>query len=133
MGEIWWRFKHYVAWAMGVIGFVLSLLAGFKLIDYYFLDQTFKGLLASWYLFALVGILLMGAAVRTWQTIRKERYANITQFLHQIQHEIRNIETYMDARKPPDGASAVNMSTTSAVLCRCSERFSIGSQMCSYR
>lgn len=101
-----WRFKHYIGWLVGVIGFVLSLLVGFELINQYVVDQNVKGIIASIYAFSITGILLVAAAWREYQTIRKERYANITPYLHQAFHELRNIESYLELRSPAENASA---------------------------
>lgn len=106
MSDLLWRLRHYLGWIVGAIGFLLSLLAGFKLIDYYVADQNAKGMIASWYVFGLVTIIIVVACWREYQTIRKERYANIVPYLHQALHELRNIESYLELRKPGEGASA---------------------------
>jgi hypothetical protein len=106
MGELGWKIKKYLGWIIGAIGFVLSLLAGFKLIDFYFADQNTKGLIASWYAFSLVSLLLAAACWREFQTIRKERYANVAPYLHQMFHDLRNVETYMQTRAPSQDATA---------------------------
>lgn len=106
MSDIFWRFKHWIGWFVGVLGFVLSLLAGFKLIDYFFADQNLKGLISSFYVFALVSILLGAACWREFSTLRKERYANISPYVHQAFHELRNLESYLEHRTPTIGATA---------------------------
>jgi hypothetical protein len=105
MPHFLWRLKHYLGYIVGAIGFVLSLLAGFKLIDYYFADQNLKGLIASWYVLGLLTLIILFACGRTYQTIRKERYANITPYFHQAFHALRNIESFLELRKPVANAS----------------------------
>jgi hypothetical protein len=99
----WWRIKAFGAWLGACVFALLAFLHGFGLISYFIESQDRLHLAANIYIVILFFAVLVLAAWRQWLTIRKERYANITPILHQISHQIRDLNTYIQLREPRNG------------------------------
>ena len=84
---------------------IASLLVGWEIITFWVEDQTTLSLLANTYVLLISFIFFVFFAFRQWQTIRKEKYANIAPLLHQAIHCIRNAETFLIEKTPGDGAT----------------------------
>lgn len=99
----WWRVKTYGAWLAACVAVLLAFLHGFGLISHYLHSQDSVHLAANIYLSTLFFTVTILAAYRQWVTIRKERYANITPLLHQLLHQIRDLNTFIHTNEPKDG------------------------------
>ncbi|MCK1639595.1 hypothetical protein IVA95_18735 [Bradyrhizobium sp. 157] len=88
-------------WAAGIGAW----LGGFELIKYFFSDMSARLLSAQLYIVATAVGLAAVIAVREWRTSRKEKYANITGYVEQAAHVLRELQTYMSDNAPEDGAT----------------------------
>lgn len=61
--------------------------------------------IAQIYTLLTVSLFMSFCGLRVYQTIRKERYANISEALHRTQHAIRNVNTMIRIRRPSADAS----------------------------
>ena len=100
----WWRVKAYGAWIAACIAVLLAYLHGFGLLAHYIESQDKLHIAANVYLTSLFFIVIILVAWRQWSTLRKEKYANISPLLHQLQHQIRDVGTYIDLREPKNGS-----------------------------
>lgn len=92
---------------MGVIGIVAALIAGWSIVEHWVKDQSTLSWMANAWVLFLSSSLLVIFIVRHFQTLRKEKYANITPLLHQTIHCIRNAETFLVEQNPgPDASRA---------------------------
>jgi hypothetical protein len=103
METLWWRLKAYGGWVgVGIAG-LLAYLHGFGLISHFIESQDHLHVAANIYLATLFFGVILLAAYRQWVSIRKERYANITPVLHQIFHQIRDLNAYIKTKEPVGG------------------------------
>lgn len=101
----WWRIRVYGAWLAACIAAFLAYLHGFGLIENYIESADILHIAANIYLATLFFAVVLLAAWRQWNTIRKERYANIMPLFHQLLHQIRDLNTYIQSREPKNGSS----------------------------
>jgi len=99
----YWRIKFYANWLAGFVGAVLAAFAGFELIERFVHGQDARSIAANIYIVVLSTGMLIFVAIRQWTTIRKERYANIAPTLHQLMHQIRDVNTFIRTREPTGG------------------------------
>jgi hypothetical protein len=99
----YWRIKFYASWLAGFVGAALAAFAGFDLVERFVHGQDERSIAANIYIVVLSTGMLIFIAVRQWSTIRKERYANITPTLHQLMHQIRDVNTFIRTREPTNG------------------------------
>ena len=95
MEELFWKIRKFSGWIALTIGAILSLLAGFDLLTKLSESQDYQHIAANTYIVFLSFLVIAAALVRQWITIRKERYASVTQQLHMIFHQIRDLNTYI--------------------------------------
>jgi hypothetical protein len=98
-----WRVKWFGAWIGAGIGGVLAYFAGFELIEKFVQSQDRIHLAANLYIVGLSAGVLVFAGWRQWVSIRKEKYANISAVLHQIMHQIRDLNSYIYVMEPRGG------------------------------
>jgi len=55
---------------------------------------------AQIYVLAVAALLSVLALFRTYQTVRKERYANLTGQYHRIAHAVRDLQTFLERNDP---------------------------------
>lgn len=94
------KFRRYLNWLFGVVGLIATAFSSYDLFSDVAKEQTTKSWVALGYSMMIVSIVLFLACMRMWQTIRKEKYANISPHLHQAIHAIRDFQTYVDEREP---------------------------------
>jgi len=97
---IWWRLKAWGGWVATAIAVILAYVHGFALIDNYIESEDRLHVAANVYLATLFFAVIVIAAIRQWMTVRKERYANITPLMHQIIHQIRDLNTFIHLGEP---------------------------------
>jgi len=90
-----WR---WVRIGLEVAGTVAAWIGGFELVKLATAGE-FSGVAQYYVLISLFLFVGLGS-FRLYQTLRKERYANISPHLHDIQHAIRDIQTYIDCHRP---------------------------------
>ncbi|WP_354045508.1 hypothetical protein [Bradyrhizobium sp. LB12.1] len=88
-------------WAAGIAAWF----GGFELIKLLFSELNARLLSAQLYIIATAVALAAVIAVREWRTSRKEKYANITGYVEQASHVLRELQTYMTDNAPSEGAS----------------------------
>jgi hypothetical protein len=106
MEAIIWRVQQYGGWVAGCIGAILAWFAGFDLIEHFIHDQDRLSLTANIYVVVSAAAVVIFTAIRQWSTIRKERYANITPIIHQLIHQIRDLNTFVTLNEPVGGSYA---------------------------
>jgi hypothetical protein len=86
---------------------VAAWLGGFELLRYLFSSHSAP--IAEYY--GLLSILLFTgfAGLRLYQTMRKERYANVAPELHNIQHSIRDIYSFILFNRPAPTSTEVEV------------------------
>lgn len=104
MDSLWWKLRIYGSWLAAAAAALLAYFHGFGLISYFVESQDRLHLAANIYLATLFFFMIVLTVYRQWISIRKERYANITPLLHQILHQIRNLNTYVKTKEPRDGS-----------------------------
>jgi predicted SnoaL-like aldol condensation-catalyzing enzyme len=93
------RILHTGAFALGIFGAVSSYISGFgPFIDLF--QKNHAVVAAIGYIILLSTIIICAAIFREWQVSRKEKYANITQKLHNISHDIRDIHILIGTDAP---------------------------------
>lgn len=102
--EVWWRLRTYGTWLAACIAVVLAYLHGFGLLSHYVLSQDSISIAANVYLATLFFAVIILASWRQWIAIRKEKYANITPLLHQLMHQIRDLNNYITTMEPRGGS-----------------------------
>lgn len=100
------RVRQFTGWLIGLIGLITAFLSGWDIVEKLFKNQPDIYLYALGYLLLLVTLMTGYFVFRQYQTIRKERYANITPYLHRAMHGIRDLQTYVKEKAPPAGANA---------------------------
>jgi hypothetical protein len=100
MEALSWRIKTYASWAAACAGAFLAWIAGFELLDTIIESQTVLSVAATIYVVVSAAAVVVFSAVRQWTTIRKERYANITPLLHQLIHQIRDLQSLIATNEP---------------------------------
>jgi hypothetical protein len=99
-----WRIKFYATWIGAFVASILAYFAGFELITKFIHNQTAESIIANAYLATLFFGMMVFTAVRQWNTIRKEKYANITPLLHMLFHQVRDdLDTYIRTKEPKGG------------------------------
>ena len=105
MSEFWFQLRRFGGWAIGLIGFVASLIAGWDIIGIWLESQNSISMAANIYILAIVTIVVAILSFRHYQTMRKEKYANIAPLLHQIVHGLRDLDTYTLEKQPAKDSS----------------------------
>lgn len=90
---------------MWIGGGVATWLGGWELVKQFVEATDARTIWAQAYVVATAILIVIAFAWREWQTLRKERYANITTYLHEIQHGVRDLLTYIECEAPPQGAA----------------------------
>jgi hypothetical protein len=106
METAWWRIKQFGSWIAAGVGLVVAWLVGFELIEKLITSQTAISIAANIYIVLFSATLIILASIRQWLTIRKERYANISVLLHNIAHQIRDLNTFIIAKEPRGGTES---------------------------
>src|SRR5262245_33949028 len=105
MENLWWKIKVYGSWLAAVVAVGLSYLHGFGFITHFIESKDSVHLAANIYLATLFFLLIVVAAYRQWRSISKKRYANITSLLHQIFHQVRDLNTYIKIKESTGGTA----------------------------
>lgn len=105
MDDLRLRLRMFGGWLLGAVGVVLASISGWDLVDAWDFNQTTASYIANGYLLGLVTVAFGFMAFRQYQTIRKEKYANITSHLHSINHILRDLQTFLDEQRPSEGAT----------------------------
>lgn len=101
-----WRIKIFAGWVGAFIAAVICYLTGFELLTKFITSQTAISVIANAYLASFFFGVVVFSAFRQWNTLRKERYANITPLLHTLFHQIRDLDTYIRTKEPRNGTVA---------------------------
>jgi hypothetical protein len=94
-----WRIRKYGTWLATGAGIAVACSVGFELIRIVVGDQDWLHVAANLYLATIAVVVISFSAYRQWNTIRKEKYANITPIIHQLLHQIRDINTVLQANQ----------------------------------
>lgn len=105
MDDLILRLQMFGGWLVGAVGVVLASISAWDLVDAWDYNQTVTSYIASGYVLVLVTVAFGFMAFRQYQTIRKEKYANITPHLHSISHILRDLQTFLDEQRPEEGAT----------------------------
>ncbi|HEY4940569.1 MAG TPA: hypothetical protein VII56_04020 [Rhizomicrobium sp.] len=93
------RFRLAINYGVAVLGVVATYFSSFSIFPELWKQDT--GLLARIsliYFFVFLVVMFLIWAWRIYETIKKEKYANVTDEIHQINHHVRNfISRYSDA------------------------------------
>lgn len=96
------RLKLTIYAVVGLLGSVATYFASFDIFAIMFRGQGVLATISFVYFFLFLTIIFIIWAYRTFETIRKEKYANIASDVHQINHLIRNfISKYSDSDQSP--------------------------------
>src|SRR5260370_35106064 len=87
-------------WAAGIAAW----LGGFELVKLFISDVTSRSIAAQIYVVMSAIGLAFALFIREWFTSRKEKYANITNYLQQANQVVRELHTYLQESHPPEGA-----------------------------
>ena len=117
-GRYSWR--DIIISIIGVVGVVGSYLSGFDLFKKLFSAQT-ETLAAVIYIIIFSVALVVVIAVREYQVMRKEKYANVTEKIHDVCHNIRNLQTFINCMYPDEKTTKKEIQT---VIAECKERLS---------
>lgn len=104
MDEVLFRIRRFIGWFFGVVGIVAAYLSGWDIISHFWAGQSNLSFLANIYIFVITGIVIIFCSFRVYQTIKKEKYANITPLLHQSMHAIKELQTYLLEEMPREDA-----------------------------
>lgn len=96
--------KDVILSIIGFFGAIASYFSGFELFKKLYITST-ETMAAVSYIILFSMIIVVAFVFREFQVARKEKYANITEKLHDIFHDIRNLQTLM-ASAYPDGEIA---------------------------
>ena len=91
-----------MAAGMVLIGIILALFSTWDLVERFVKDQTTLSWLANGFVFTVISIVLIALIARQYQTIRKEKYANISQLIHKAVHAARDANTYLIENAPAE-------------------------------
>jgi hypothetical protein len=100
----YWRIKWYGAWLAGGVGILAAYFVGFELLRDFVRTQDTLHLAANIYIVCIAALALIITLFRQWTSIRKEKYANITPLIHQILHQIRDLNTFIHTAEPKGGS-----------------------------
>lgn len=103
-----------------IVGVVGSYISGFDLFKKLFSTQT-ETIAAVIYIIIFSVIVVIAFLVREFQVMRKEKYANISEKLHDTMHNIRNLQTFMNSMYPEESTSKKEVRT---YIAECKERLS---------
>lgn len=92
-----WQIRKYGAWLASCVGIAVACTVGFELVRIVVGDQDWMHVAANIYLATIFFIGLVFFAYRQWNTIRKEKYANISENIHNVLHQIRDINTILQS------------------------------------
>jgi hypothetical protein len=101
-----WRIRFFATWVAAFVAAVMSYLVGFELLTKFIHSQTAVSIIANVYLGSFFAAVIIFSAARQWNTIRKEKYANITPLLHMLFHQVRDLDSYIRAKEPKGGSVA---------------------------
>jgi hypothetical protein len=87
-------------WAAGIAAW----LGGFELVKIFISDVTSRSIAAQIYVVISAVGLAIALFVREWFTSRKEKYANITNYLQQANQIARELHTYIQEQQPAANA-----------------------------
>lgn len=110
MEEIWRKIWKTVLFLVASGGFVAAYFSGFDLFQRLFEEGTAPFWVVLIYLMVLITMILVVCLIKIFQTVKKEKYANITDGIHQIEHLCRDFITFAEECKPeePDSRSMNN-------------------------
>ncbi|WP_156962675.1 hypothetical protein [Thalassospira permensis] len=97
--------RRFAGWILGVVGGVLSFLSSWDLVEDAKFDQTTLSIMANTFIYITVILLLIFVITLYYNSSRKEKYANITTSIHNINHHIRDLNNYLIENRPSDDAS----------------------------
>ena len=97
------RTQWVLSIALAVIGIIASLTAGWDYALQIFQAEA-STLVSVGYIVFMSFIIIIYFVFRSWQTVRKERYANIVPYIHRIHHEIRDLTTFLKEKDPKSNA-----------------------------
>ena len=101
MEEAWlWRWKHFFGWLFGFVGVILTVITGFELLSKFQAAQNNISIVSTVYVFVVTFSILIVSIYYVFNSIRKERYANIVRSLHSVNHQARDLYTYILAMEP---------------------------------
>lgn len=98
------RIAKFVGWLFGFAGLVATYISGWGLLTYFIGEQNALSIWPTAYILLLTALIIVFTAFRQLQTMRKEKYANITGYLHSISHNVRDLNTYIEENVPDEGA-----------------------------
>ncbi|EEE45487.1 hypothetical protein [Roseibium alexandrii] len=99
------RLARFIGWVFGFAGIIATYISGWSLLEIFVGEQNAVSVWPTIYVLFLTLIIILFAIFRQLQTMRKEKYANITGYLHSISHQLRDLETYIDEWGPKEHAS----------------------------
>ena len=105
MSELMFRVRQFGGWVLGLFGIIASLLTGWTVLGVWYDGHVDAPKIASYYILGIVTLIIVAFLVRQFQTMRKERYANIAPLIHEAIHCIRDVDTYLIEQYPTTGAS----------------------------
>lgn len=104
MDQILFQLRRFGGWLIGLIGIVLALLSSWDLFERFVSDQTVLSVMANGFILFVVSVVLIALITRQYQTIRKEKYANISPLVHKAVHAARDAHTYLLENAPAEDA-----------------------------
>jgi hypothetical protein len=102
MWEAWQKALRYSGWIAGIVGVVATFVGGWGILEIWIGSQNQISWISNIYVVIVSFVILFTLSVRHFQTMRKEKYANISSKLHYAIHQSRNIHTYLLENAPSD-------------------------------
>lgn len=106
MREAGVRLRYVGATILAVLGAIASYVATYDLVKRFFDVAGYELIVASCYIITLSVLIIVWFIFRQYQTVRKEKYANIMDKIHNVQHKLRNMHTFMIDNEPKPDAKA---------------------------
>ena len=97
--------KRFFGWILGLVGATLSVLSSWDLIADAGFSQSKLSILANSFIYIVGTLVLFFVIFIYYNSSKKEKYANITTSIHNINHHIRDLNTFLIEQIPQDGAS----------------------------
>ncbi|MCB1495655.1 MAG: hypothetical protein KDJ86_07715 [Bauldia sp.] len=101
--DVWRLLKPLALFLVAVGGYLLTALTAFQIVDYFVGEANAKSNFAYYFVFIVISIGVLLLSMRVIFNSKKEKYANIVSDTHQIQHEIRNLTTFLRRIKIGNG------------------------------
>ena len=104
MSKLVFRIRRFGGWILGILGIIVGFLSGWSVFERWVESQNELSWIVNVYVILIMTCIFSVLIFRQYQTMRKERYANITTIIHQTMHCIRDIETFIAEKTPCEGA-----------------------------